>query len=91
MVAKGWVTRSSSLLTDAEGKYFNYFLNGVEFTNGPQLRNKYLHGSQAKSDGEDAHFHTYIIALRLTVALVIKLNDDFCLSAHEKPRSEDPR
>jgi hypothetical protein len=91
MVAKGWVTRSSSLLTDAEGKYFNYFLNGVEFTNGPQLRNKYLHGSQANSDGEDAHFHTYIIALRLTVALVIKLNDDFCLSAHEKPRSEDPR
>jgi hypothetical protein len=77
MVAKGWVTRHSSLLTDAEGRYFNYFLNGVDFSNGPELRNRYLHGSQANADGEDAHFHTYTTALRLTVALVIKLNDDF--------------
>lgn len=83
MVAKGWVTRRSSLLTDAEGKYFNYFLNGVDFSNGPQLRNKYLHGAQANTDGENAHFNTYITALRLTVALVIKMNDDFCLSASE--------
>ncbi|WP_449373718.1 hypothetical protein [Arthrobacter psychrolactophilus] len=83
MVAKGWMTRSSSLLTEAEGKYFNYFLNGVDFSNGPQLRNKYLHGSQANSDGEDAHFTTYITLLRLILALVIKINDDFCLSARE--------
>ena len=87
MVAKGWATRGSSLLTEAEGKYFNYFLNGVDFSNGPQLRNKYLHGSQANSDGEDTHFHAYMTALRLIVALVIKLNDDFCLSASE-PRLE---
>jgi len=84
MVARGWVTRRSSLLTDAEGKYFNYFLNARGFSNGPELRNKYLHGSQANADGEDAHFHTYITALRLIVALVIKLNDDFCLAAVEK-------
>jgi hypothetical protein len=83
MVAKGWVTRSSSLLTDAEGKYFNYFLNGVDFSNGPQLRNKYLHGSLANADGEDANYNTYITALRLTVALVIKINDDFCLAASD--------
>ena len=89
MVARGWVTRPSSLLTDAEGKYFNYFLNGVEFSNGPKLRNKYLHGAQANADGEDAHFNTYITALRLTVALVIKMNDDFCLSATEKSGAED--
>lgn len=83
MIAKGWATRSSSLLTNAEGMYFNYFLNEVEFGNGPKLRNKYLHGSQSNTDGEDAHFHTYITALRLVVALVIKMNDDFCLSARE--------
>jgi hypothetical protein len=88
MVTKGWATRRSSLLTDAEGKYFNYFLNGLEFSNGPQLRNKYLHGVQVNSAGEDAHFNTYITALRLTMALVIKINDDFCLSATEV-RSED--
>lgn len=86
MVAKGWVTRRSSLLTDAEGKYFNYLLNRVDFSNGPNLRNSYLHGSQSNADGESAHFHAYITVLRLTVALVIKMNDDFCLAATEKAR-----
>ncbi|MEH0971558.1 hypothetical protein V6U77_10530 [Micromonospora sp. CPCC 205546] len=81
MVARGWVTRRASLLSAPEGSYFNYYLNKVEFSNGPELRNKYLHGSQANADGEPAHFRTYITALRLIVALVIKMNDDFCLSA----------
>ena len=89
MVAKGWVTRRSSLLTEAEGQYFNYFLNKVDFNNGPELRNKYLHGSQANADGEDAHFHAYITALRLTIALIIKLNDDFCLSAGQEAQSDN--
>ncbi len=83
MVARGWVTRRASLLSEAEGSYFNYYLNKVEFTDGPELRNKYLHGSQANTEGEDAHFRTYITALKLIVALVIKINDDFSLSAAE--------
>lgn len=88
IVARGWATRRSSLLTDAEGKYFNYFLNGLEFSNGPQLRNKYLHGVQTNSAGEDTHFNTYLIALRLTIALIIKINDDLCLfSAEVRPES----
>lgn len=81
MVAKGWLTRRSSLLTEDEAKYFNYFLNKVDFSNGPELRNKYLHGSQANADGEDSHFHAYVTALRLIIALVIKINDDFCIAA----------
>lgn len=89
MVARGWVTRRSSLLTEAEGDYFNYFLNRVGFSNGPNLRNRYLHGSQASADSDDAHFNTYITALRLTVALVIKINDDLCLLAAENSDSED--
>lgn len=83
MAAKGWITRESSLLTRAEGDYFNYFLNAVDFSNGPQLRNKYLHGAQVGSAGDDAHLLPYIIAMRLTVALVIKINDDFCLATAE--------
>lgn len=88
MVVKGWVTRNSSLMTDAEGKYFNYFLNSVDFSNGPQLRNKYAHGSQPHADAsEDAHSSVYFIALRLILALVIKMNDDFCLAAQEADAS----
>jgi hypothetical protein len=76
MEQKGWVTRSSSLLTAAESSYFNYMLNQSEFSNGPDLRNRYLHGSQADGEDDREHFHTYIHALRLLVALVIKINDD---------------
>lgn len=91
MVEKGWLTRQSSLLTKAEADYFNYFLNRVEFSNGPNLRNRYLHGSQAHTDGEEAHFNTYIIALRLLIALVIKMNDDFCMAAENAARDETSR
>lgn len=84
----GWVTRRSSLLTEAEAAYFNFMLNKVEFSNGPELRNKYLHGSQVNADGEGAHFQTYLTVLKLIVALVIKMNDDFCLSAKEQVVAE---
>lgn len=70
---------------------FNYFLNKIEFSNGPELRNKFLHGSQTDEDGEDAHFRAYIAALRLMIALVIKVNDDFWLLAAENSSSKGER
>ncbi|TFC35314.1 hypothetical protein [Cryobacterium sp. TMT2-42-4] len=88
MAEKGWVVRRSSLLTVAEGDYFNYFLNMVGFSNGPNLRNRYLHGVQAGGENDDAHFKAYVVALRLTVAFVIKMNDDLCLSEAESSDSE---
>jgi hypothetical protein len=85
-VEKGWVTRSGSLLSEAEGKYFNYFLNNAEFSNEPALRNKYVHGSQRNDAGDDTHFHAYVTALRMVIALVLKMNDEFCLRAQESDR-----
>jgi hypothetical protein len=69
---------------EPEASYFNYLLNKTEFSNGPELRNKYLHGSQPPSASEAEHFHTYLTALKLLIALVIKINDDFCLFKPEK-------
>lgn len=89
MERRGWVTRRSSLLTEAEADYFNYYLNKVDFSNGPELRNKYAHGSQSNADGEDAHFQAYITALKLMIALVIKINDDFYLSVQERAVAEN--
>lgn len=78
MEGRGWVTRKATLFTDAEGSYFDFLLNR-KFHNGPNLRNKYSHGAQPEG-GEDAHFASYVVAIKLLVALVIKLNDEFCLS-----------
>lgn len=91
MINQGWLRLVGGLLTSAEASYFNFQLNKVEFHNGPELRNKYLHGSQADEDGPRAHFATYITALKLTVALIIKINDDFLAAAQLKdtPRNED--
>lgn len=79
MVGKGWLRRSASLLTEAEASYFNYKLNQLEFSNGPDLRNRYSHGAQADSSDEDAHYHTYLTAQMLLVALIIMMNDDLLL------------
>lgn len=84
MEEKGWVSRRSSLLTEAESAYFNYVLNLVDSSNGPQVRNKYVHGAQANGRGEAPHFDTYITVLKLTIALIIKVNDDFCLADEEQ-------
>ncbi|PDQ35120.1 MAG: hypothetical protein B5766_07300 [Candidatus Lumbricidophila eiseniae] len=84
MVERGWMVRRSSLLTEAEADYFNYMLNRVDFSNGPNLRNRYQHGSQAGLDDSE-HFNPYIVALRLMVAIVIKINDEFTLAASSGP------
>ncbi|WP_153395829.1 hypothetical protein [Ornithinicoccus halotolerans] len=86
MVDAGWLVRRSTLLTNAEASYFNFNLNSVDFSNGPKLRNKYQHGVQAKGHGEAQHQETYYRALRLMLALTLKINDEFWLVDAEKTR-----
>jgi len=81
MIQRGWLRFESTLLTIAEASYFNYQLNKYEFSNGPELRNKYLHGAQMDAEGAHAHSGAYLTALKLTIALVIKINDDFRTAA----------
>jgi hypothetical protein len=91
MVADGWLDRRSTLLTTSEADYINYFLNQSGPNGGPDLRNRYLHGSQADGDDKAVHLRTYLIALRLLIALVIKLNDDLCLRAQtQNPLPAEP-
>lgn len=79
MAAKGWLESESTLLSRAEASYFNYNLNQSEFTNGPDLRNKYVHGAHVDVADEAEHFRTYLSALILVVALCIKMCDDLWL------------
>jgi len=50
------------------------------------LRNRYLHGSHIDVSDEDEHFRTYIAALKLLIAIAIKINNDFCLQDEEGSR-----
>ena len=69
----------STLFSIPEQKYLNYLFNKSEFSNGLDLRNKYLHGSHAPASAEDEHRINYYIFLRTLIFMVIKINEEFCL------------
>ena len=66
-----------TLLSSQEADYFDYYLNR-KFTNGPNLRNSYSHGSQSNSKKEDVHKKNYMTILKLLILLTIKINDELC-------------
>lgn len=80
LVDKGWLKFSATLLTSAEASYFNYMLNRSEFSDGPDLRNRYSHGTNADPNDFAAHRTAYVQFIRLLVALTLKIRDDFEVS-----------
>jgi len=77
MVSEGLLYFENKLFTKQELNYFNFYLNKKQFTNGPDLRNKYLHGSNA--DLEQIHKNEYYILLRLVVLAILKIEDDLVI------------
>ncbi|WP_448698252.1 hypothetical protein ACFGVR_15645 [Mucilaginibacter sp. AW1-3] len=77
MIAEGMLTISNHLFTSDEVSYFNFYLNKKEFSNGKDLRNKYLHGSNdrdAKRQKMD-----YLYFLRTFILILLKLKEDVSL------------
>jgi hypothetical protein len=74
MVAEQLLCFDSTLFTRAESSYFNYFLNKKEFTNGLDLRNQYMHGTNPGPDTK--HERDYYILLRLIILVLLKMEDD---------------
>jgi len=79
---KGVIMYESSLFSKPEQNYFNYLLNKAEFSNGLDLRNRYLHGTQ--SNDEKVHEQDYFIFLKIMILIVIKINEEFCLNSELK-------
>lgn len=70
----------SSLFSKPEQNYFNYFLNKSEFTNGLDLRNSYLHGTQSDPEELKKHEYAYFSYLKLFVLILLKIEDDLLIS-----------
>ena len=70
----------SSLFSKPEQAYFNYFLNKSEFTNGLDLRNSYLHGTQANPEELKKHQNAYFTYLKLLVLTMLKIDNDLHIS-----------
>lgn len=77
MERENYIRFGNSLLTEPEINYFNYYLNKKRFTNGLNIRNKYLHGSNSGSEKD--HEFEYNILLILIILTILKIVDDLVL------------
>lgn len=66
----------STLFSKPEQSYLNFMLNNAEFSNGYELRNKYIHGTS--SDDEAINEKDYYQILKIFVFVIIKINEEFC-------------
>lgn len=67
---QGHLFSKKTLLSDGESDYFDFYLNRRKFTNWPEIRNK-IHGY--KYSGEDEEYEDYLIVLKLTILLLLKM------------------
>ncbi|MDF2985221.1 MAG: hypothetical protein K0R50_731 [Eubacterium sp.] len=73
----GDIKYESTLFSKPEQEYLNYMLNKSEFSNGHDLRNKYLHDTHSLD--LDKQNTDYLELLKIMVLIVIKINEEFCL------------
>ena len=78
MVNNDLLYLEKTLFTKQEVSYLNYYLNQKEFTNGLDLRNKYLHGTNPNNKIE--HENDYYILLKIIILVLLKIEDDIRLS-----------
>ena len=67
----------SSLFSVPETNYLNYMLNKSEFSNGKDLRNKYIHSTYSRE--EDVQMQDYMDLLKIMIIIIGKINEEFLL------------
>jgi len=87
---KGLVRFERSLFSKPEQDYINYTLNKSQFNNSLDLRNKYSHSQLLTNDSEEIHTNNYMIFLRLLILIIIKINNDFCISNELRFAKNEP-
>lgn len=80
MIKENRLEIGSSLFSRNEQDYFNFYLNMSEFIDGYDIRNSNLHGTQIGDRKSDVHYSRYLQIVLLIVLIIIKINDDICLS-----------
>ncbi len=82
LIQKNDVESEQKLFTRQEQEYLDYMLNVHTFVNGPELRNKYVHGNCSLNPKN--HKRDYLELLKIMVLIVIKINEEFCLKYPEE-------
>lgn len=82
MIKNGHLRAESTLFSIPEQKYLNYMLNKNEFTNGPELRNKYIHSNYSRDTTTQEE--DFIEILKIVVLVIGKINEEFILRDEQK-------
>lgn len=83
---QGFIRCESSLFSVPEQQYLNFMLNQAEYSNGHQLRNKYVHGSYPLDETKQQQ--DYIELLKIMVLIIIKINEEFCFHEDHHEQGE---
>jgi hypothetical protein len=67
----------STLFSRPEQDYLNYILNKSKFSNGLDMRNKYIHDTCPLD--ENIQVQDYMELLKIMILIMIKINEEFCL------------
>lgn len=78
MEESGLIQFKNTLFSEPEIKYLNYYMNKSEYTNGLDLRNKYVHGTN--SPEPDIQENEYFIILKVLVLILLKIEDDLLIN-----------
>lgn len=76
MLDKGWIEEDNHLLSIEERNYFDYYMYNSPFTNGPALRNRYVHGTNVDPTQEHVYKASYDRLLILLILELLKIEDD---------------
>ena len=77
LLESGELVAESRLFTRQEQEYLDYMLNVQQFFNGPELRNKYVHGNSSLDP--KIQERDYFELLKIMTLIVLKINEEFCL------------
>lgn len=75
-----------TLFNKLERNYFNYYLNKKDFTNGLDLRNSFMHGTNTMSENEQVKL--YYTLLKIIVLTILKIDDDQVLRFKVKDKEK---
>lgn len=77
MIKSNDLVVENTLFSRMEQEYIDYMLNVQRFNNGPEIRNRYAHGTNSLD--ENVQKRDYIELIKIFVLIIIKINEEFCL------------
>lgn len=78
LIASGEMESENTLFSRPEQDYLNFMLNRSKFSNGLDLRNRYLHGTYSHQS-ENQQMQDYIHFLNMMILIIGKIYEEFAL------------